>query len=99
NAGARVPISGFVSQYNEANPALPFPLLDALPSKPFYRPFLVGEWPDEYAAVVEQLADYVKEGKLRYLEDVSEALEQAPRALIGVLRGENFGNKLVKLLE
>jgi NADPH-dependent curcumin reductase CurA len=99
NPGARVPICGFVSQYNEANPVSPFAVLGALPTPPFHRFFLVWEWADEYPAAVERLAGWVREGKLRYLEDVSEGLEQAPRALIAVLRGENFGKKVVKLAD
>jgi len=95
--GARVPICGFISQYNEANPSTPFTVLGALPSPPMHRFFLVWEWPDEYPAAVAELVKWVKDGKLRYREDVSEGLEQAPRALIGVLRGENFGKKIVKL--
>jgi hypothetical protein len=99
NPGARVPICGFISQYNEANQVTPFSVLGALPEPPAHKFFLVWEWPDEYPAAIEQLATWVKEGKLRYKEDVSHGLEQAPRALIAVLRGENFGKKVVKLAD
>jgi NADPH-dependent curcumin reductase CurA len=97
NAGSRVPICGFISQYNEQDPVSPFTVLGALPNPPVHRFFLVWEWPDEYPAAVEKLAGWVREGKLKYTEDVTEGLEQAPRALIGVLRGENFGKKIIKL--
>jgi NADPH-dependent curcumin reductase len=97
NAGARVPICGFVSQYNEQQPVTPFTVLGALPTPPFHRFFLVWEWPDEYPAAVLALAAWVKEGKIRYREDVSEGLAEAPRALIGVLRGQNFGKKVVRI--
>jgi len=36
-------------------------------------------------------------GKIRYREDVVDGLENAPRALIGLLRGENFGKQLVRV--
>jgi NADPH-dependent curcumin reductase len=97
NAGARVPICGFVSQYNEQQPVTPFTVLGALPTPPFHRFFLVWEWPDEYPAAVLALAAWVKEGKIRYREDISEGLAEAPRALIGVLRGQNFGKKVVRI--
>jgi NADPH-dependent curcumin reductase CurA len=97
NAGARVPICGFVSQYNEQNPVTPFTVLGALASPPFHRFFLVWEWAEEYAAAVAALTEWVVEGKIRYREDVSEGLAAAPRALIGVLRGENFGKKIVRI--
>jgi NADPH-dependent curcumin reductase CurA len=97
NAGARVPICGFISQYNEREPVTPFTVLGALPKPPFHRFFLVWEWPDEYPAAVAALTAWVKEGKIRYREDVSEGLAEAPKALIAVLRGENFGKKVVRI--
>jgi NADPH-dependent curcumin reductase CurA len=97
NDGARVPICGFISQYNEQNPVTPFSVLGALPRPPFHRFFLVWEWPEEYASAVTTLATSVKAGKIRYREDIDAGLEQAPRALIGVLRGENFGKKVVRI--
>jgi len=33
---------------------------------------------------------WVAEGRIKYREDVVEGLKNAPRALIGLLRGENF---------
>jgi hypothetical protein len=97
NPGSRVPICGFISQYNEENPVSPFTVLGALADPPVHRFFLVWEWPDEYPGALEKLAGWVREGKLKYQEDVTEGLEQAPRALIGVLRGENFGKKIIKI--
>jgi NADPH-dependent curcumin reductase CurA len=97
NAGARVPICGFVSQYNAEEPVSPFTVLGALPTPPFHRFFVVWEWPEEYPAAVTALTAWVKEGKIRYREDISEGLAEAPRALIGVLRGQNFGKKIVRI--
>jgi NADPH-dependent curcumin reductase CurA len=46
--------------------------------------------------VVGRAASWVGEGRIKYREDVVEGLENAPRALIGLLRGENFGKLLVR---
>jgi len=97
NPGSRVPICGFISQYNEENPVTPFSVLGALPTPPAHRFFLVWEWPEEYPAAVAKLVSWVKDGKIRYREDIVQGLEEAPRALIGVLRGENFGKKVVRI--
>ncbi|HEX4335630.1 MAG TPA: NADP-dependent oxidoreductase [Polyangiaceae bacterium] len=97
NAGSRVPICGFISQYNSTDPVTPFTVLGALPTPPAHRFFLVWEWPEEYKGAIAHLVGWVKEGKLRFSEDVSEGLEQAPQALIDVLSGRNFGKKIVKL--
>ena len=43
------------------------------------------------------MAKWIKEGKLRYREDVVEGLKNAPRTFIGMLNGENFGKTLIKV--
>jgi NADPH-dependent curcumin reductase CurA len=37
-------------------------------------------------------------GQLKYRETISQGLESAPQAFIGLLKGENFGKQLVKLV-
>ena len=44
---------------------------------------------------MRDVSTWVREGRIKYREDVVEGLENAPRALIGLLRGENFGKLLV----
>jgi NADPH-dependent curcumin reductase CurA len=39
----------------------------------------------------------VAAGKIKYRESVAQGLENAPKAFIGLLKGENFGKQLVKL--
>jgi NADPH-dependent curcumin reductase CurA len=39
----------------------------------------------------------VREGRLKYREDIVEGLDSAPRAFIGLLRGENLGKLIVKV--
>lgn len=98
--GARVPICGYVSQYNVADPGKvesPETVLAALPNPPFYRFFLVGEFSDEFPEATAQLSKWIKEGKLKYRESIVEGIENAPRAFIGLLRGENFGKQLIKV--
>jgi NADPH-dependent curcumin reductase CurA len=43
------------------------------------------------------LGQLVLNGKLKYRETVAEGLDNAPKAFIGMLKGENFGKQLVKL--
>jgi len=43
------------------------------------------------------LADWVASGKLKYRETMAQGLENAPKAFIGLLKGQNFGKQLVKL--
>jgi NADPH-dependent curcumin reductase CurA len=59
--------------------------------------FLVFDYEHRTGEAVPQLAQWVREGKLRYREDILEGLEQAPDAIAGLYRGENLGKRLVKL--
>ena len=43
------------------------------------------------------MSQWLREGRVRYREDIVEGLENAPRALIGLLNGENIGKRLVKV--
>ncbi len=58
---------------------------------------IVFDWKDRYAGARDALARHVVAGKLKYRESVIAGLENAPRALIGLLKGENFGKQLVRL--
>jgi NADPH-dependent curcumin reductase CurA len=100
NEGARIPICGYISQYNVSDIRKlesPEMVLGALPNPPFHRFFLVGEWASELNDATAQLAEWLKGGKLKYRESIIEGIENAPRAFIGLLRGENFGKQLIKV--
>lgn len=99
NAGSRAPICGIISQYNEENPVWPGDIFDRAPNRPTYRFFLVWEWPEEYPAALDQLRQWIRQGKLKYREDIVDGLEHAPAAFQRLFRGENFGKLLVKIAE
>lgn len=42
---------------------------------------------------------WLKEGKVHYVEDVTDGLENAPKAFMGMLHGENVGKAAVKVAE
>ncbi len=53
--------------------------------------------PEESALGIAALAGWVREGKIKYREDVVEGFENMPRALIGLFLGENIGKRVVKV--
>jgi len=59
--------------------------------------FIVTDFFDQRAHALADLQTWVKEGKLKVQEDVIEGLENAPRALVGLLAGENRGKRMVKV--
>jgi NADPH-dependent curcumin reductase CurA len=97
NPFARVPLCGLVSQSNEVAPR----------GIPAMRPFLVNRiklqgficsdrmerWPEALA----QIERWVIEGRIKFHETIAEGLANAPRAFIGMLKGENLGKQIVRL--
>ena len=59
--------------------------------------FIVSDFYAERDAAIAELATWVREQKLKVFEDVIDGLEQAPRALIGLLAGDNRGKRMVKV--
>ena len=102
NQGARVPICGYISNYNDEDitkAETPFHILKELEHVPEHRFFVVYEWQDRYDEATRQLGEWIKEGHLKYRESVGEGLENAPELFRGLLRGKNFGKQLVKIAE
>ena len=102
NKGARVPICGYISNYNDEDitkAETPFHILKALDSIPEHRFFVVTEWRDNWIEATEILGGWIKSGQLRYKECVGEGLENAPDLFRGMLKGKNFGKQLVKIID
>lgn len=59
--------------------------------------FLVFDYADRNEEAVARLAQWVREGKLRYREDVLDGIEAAPDAIAGLYRGDNLGKRLIRL--
>ncbi len=59
--------------------------------------FVIFDHNDGYEDAVDQLANWLREGKLHYLEDILDGIEACPDALAGLYRGENQGKRLIKL--
>ena len=59
--------------------------------------FLVGDYFSKPGEFYKEVAEWLREGKVKHREDIIDGLENAPRGLIGLLRGENFGKVIVRL--
>jgi NADPH-dependent curcumin reductase CurA len=60
--------------------------------------FIVNDFDAEREAALAELRAWVRDGKLKVQEDVIEGLENLPRALIGLLAGENRGKRMVRVV-
>jgi NADPH-dependent curcumin reductase CurA len=98
NPFARIPLCGMVSQYNATDDRYGVKnLMMGVAMRIKLQGFIVSDHLDRWPEALGQLAQWVREGKIKYRETVTEGLENAPRAFIGLLKGENFGKQLVKL--
>jgi hypothetical protein len=95
----RIVCCGSVSQYDSATPAAgPAGVPGQLIVKRLrMEGFLVSDFIGEWAKAQEQLAAWVASGEIKVLEDVIEGLESAPRALVGILAGDNVGKRMVRV--
>jgi NADPH-dependent curcumin reductase CurA len=98
NVHARICVCGQISQYNVDQPELGPPLLWKLIEKRAKaQGFLVFDYAARYKEGAAQLAEWLQSGKLRYRETIVQGLENAPRAFIGLLHGENIGKQIVQV--
>jgi NADPH-dependent curcumin reductase CurA len=101
NPKARISICGQISQYNLEKPEMgPRLILTSLLVKQARAEgFLVFQFLERYPEGLSQMAQWVKEGKLKYKEDIEEGIENTPRAFMAMLKGRNIGKQLVKVGE
>jgi NADPH-dependent curcumin reductase CurA len=99
NRGARVPLVGLISQYNATEPPPGPNLLPLLVKRALIQGFIVSDHPDREGDFLRDVTSWLKQGRLKYREHVVEGLENAPRAFLGLFRGENFGKLLVRVSE
>ena len=97
NAFARIPLCGLISQYNASTPYGYENIRSLLVNRVRLQGFIVSDHPDLWPRALADLAGWIADGKLRYRETVAHGLENAPKAFIGMLRGENVGKQLVKI--
>ena len=97
NPFARIAVCGLISQYNSE----PYPMKNigsVLMNRIKMQGFIVSEHLPRWPAALQELGGQVAAGRIKYRETVAEGLRQAPAALIGLLRGQNFGKQIVKLI-
>ena len=102
NDFARIPVCGIISAYNStklpSGPNLmPSLMRSILVKRLTFRGFIVWDFANQEKEALQQLAIWIKQGKLRYLEDIVDGLENAPEAFIGLFDGKNFGKLVVRV--
>ena len=98
NTGARIALCGQIAQYNAEEPETgPRLLWHLIVKQARAEGFLVFQFASRYAEGLKPMAEWLQAGKLKYREQFVDGIENAPRAFIGMLRGENTGKQLVRV--
>ena len=97
NAFSRIAVCGLISQYNATEPYGVKTVQSILTNRIKVQGFIVSDRMELWPKALADLAGWVAAGRIKYRETVTEGLENAPRAFIGLLKGENFGKQLVRL--
>ena len=102
NPFARIPVCGLISGYSATElPPQPdrTPLLMAsiLTKRLTFRGFIVSDYSSQYGDFRRDVSEWIREGKVKYREDVAEGIENTVTAFQGLLKGKNFGKQLVRM--
>ena len=100
NVDARVAVCGQISQYNaEELPTGPRKLGQLIQKRATVEGFLIQDFAPRFEQATRQLGRWVQNGDITYRETVTEGLEHAPEAFLGLFEGENIGKQLVKVAD
>ncbi len=103
NPNARMPVCGLISQYNATE----------LPGGPDRMNWLMGQilrkkikvqgfiifddFGHLYPEFAQEMSAWIAAGKIKYREEIIDGLENAPEAFVGLLKGENFGKRVIRV--
>ena len=95
--GARVVLCGMMSGYNNTGPPLPGPsLIPVVTARATVRGLVVYDHDDKREDFLKASTRWLKEGRIRFREDVADGIENAPAAFCRLMRGQNVGKALVR---
>ncbi len=98
NTGGRIVVCGQIDQYNDTEEAVgPRILLQLLAKQARAEGFMVSSFAPRDEEGRRQLAEWLREGRLKYRETVVDGIENTPRAFIGLFSGDNIGKMLVRV--
>jgi hypothetical protein len=98
NVHSRIVVCGLIAEYNATEPYRYRNLRSVLVNRIRMQGMIVYDWKDRYGEAITGLAAHLAAGKLKYRESVVHGIDNAPKGLIALLNGENFGKQLVKLV-
>ena len=104
NPFARIPVCGLIAQYSATeSPDMKYKTSQifraVLTKRLTIRGFIVMDFWGRFDDFIRDVPQWIKDGRIKYREDIAEGLENAPAAFMGMLKGKNFGKQLVRIAE
>jgi len=102
NNFARIPVCGLIAHYSASALAsgpdhLPTLMRAILVKRLTFRGFIVVDYASQFADFISDMRVWLSEGRIKYREDVTDGLENAPDELFRLLKGGNFGKKIIRV--
>ena len=97
NENARIPLCGLISEYNSIEPVVGTSLRPLLVKRAMLKGFIVFDHAARTEAFLAECGAWVRDGRVKYREDIVEGLDQAPVAFPRLFEGRNFGKLLVRV--
>ncbi|CAB4283975.1 unnamed protein product [Prunus armeniaca] len=91
----QISVCGLISHYNLNQPQGFSNLLSLIYNRIRMEGFVVFDYFHLYPNFLDMVIPYIREGKIVYLEDITQGLESAPAALVGLFSGRNVGKQVV----
>jgi NADPH-dependent curcumin reductase CurA len=98
NLGARIVVCGTAAVSSwDPPPAGPRVERHLLVKRARMQGFVIFDHADQHEAAYADIAEWIRQGRVKYVEDILDGMERAPDAIAGLYRGENFGKRLVRI--
>jgi len=102
NDFARIPVCGLIAHYNDKElppgpNCVPLLMVAILVKRLTFRGFIVLDYASQFPEFIREMTAWLREGRIKYREDITDGLENAPRELIRLLKGGNFGKKIIRV--
>lgn len=105
NPSARIPVCGLISQSNATSlpdgpDRMNYLMGQILRKRMTMRGFIVfDDFGHLYSEFTKQMGEWMTQGRIKYQEGIIVGLEPAPEAFVGLLGGEAFGKRVIKLTD
>ena len=98
NKHARIVMCGQIAMYNRETPDIgPRHFWQLLIKSAQLTGYIITDYEARFPEGIAQMAEWIREKKIRYAEHIIDGFENTPKAFIGLFKGENIGKMLVKV--